>query len=361
MPVKGSLRKILAVDIGAGTQDILLYDEGETPENCISMILPAPTRRYVQQIERCNHDLFISGDAIGGGDIASALIRHRDKGFRVMMSEDAAFTLRNSLDQVRAFGIDIEVGGQPSCSNVQPGSMHLCEFDWSYVKQFLSYFGESGDIDCVAVAVQDHGVPPEPASNRAFRFKMIEQHLKGVGSLEGFAYALDTIPPCFKRMRAVATAAQHQCGCPVVAMDTCFAAILGCLEDRRSSIVVNVGNSHTIAAMVTGGTLSGLMEHHTSCLTTEKLDTLLERFIQGNITSEEVLNDGGHGAAILDAGGFDTTQPIMVTGPRRKLLQKSRLHVQCAAPHGNMMLTGPFGLVKGACHVLYPDSQRVPC
>ena len=37
--------KILAIDIGAGTQDVLLYDAQLTPENCISMILPTPTRR----------------------------------------------------------------------------------------------------------------------------------------------------------------------------------------------------------------------------------------------------------------------------------------------------------------------------
>ncbi len=358
MLMRRASRKILAVDIGAGTQDILLYDDEQTPENCISMILPAPTRRYVQQIEQCDHDLFISGDAIGGGGIASALIRHLKKGYRVTMTEDAAFTLRNSPEQVREYGIIID--SQPACGGSQPESMHLCEFDWSYVKQFLSFFGEAGDIDCVAVAVQDHGVPPEPTSNRAFRFNMIEQHLKQQGSVEGFAFALEAIPPCYKRMRAVATAAQLHCGCAAVAMDTCFAAILGCLEDSRSSIVVNVGNSHTVAATVTNGTLSGLMEHHTSCLTTEKLDTLLERFIQGNITSEDVLNDGGHGVTILDACGFDSTQPIMVTGPRRNLLQKSRLHIQCAAPHGNMMLTGPFGLIKGACHVLYPGSKGVP-
>jgi uncharacterized protein (DUF1786 family) len=356
--MKGSSRKILAVDIGAGTQDILLYDEGETPENCISMILPTPTRRYVQQIERCDHDLFINGDTIGGGGIASALIRHLGKGYRVTMTEDAAFTLRNSLEQVREYGIVID--GQPACGSAQPELMHLHEFDWSQVNQFLSFFGESGDIDCVAVAVQDHGVPPEPVSNRAFRFTMIEQRLKQQGSVEGFAFALETIPPCYKRMKAVATAAQLQCGCAAVAMDTCFAAILGCLEDTPSSVVVNVGNSHTVAATVTNRTLTGLMEHHTSCLTTEKLDTLLERFIQGNITSEEVLNDGGHGVAIRDACGFDGTQPILVTGPRRNLLKKSRLHIQYAVPHGNMMLTGPFGLIKGACHVLYPDGTSVP-
>jgi hypothetical protein len=55
--------------------------------------------------------------------------------------------------------------------------------------------------------------------------------------------------------------------------------------------------------------------------------------------------------ALLHPGRIDVPQPIIVTGPRRQLLKKSRLHVHFAAPYGNMMLTGPFGLVNGAFHL----------
>ena len=130
-----------------------------------------------------------------------------------------------------------------------------------------------------------------------------------------------------------------------------FAAILGSLEGRETALAVNVGNSHTVAAAFAGGRLTGLLEHHTGCLSAATLDALLTRFVKGKITSDEVLNDGGHGVALLEAGGIDIEQPIIVTGPQRNLLKKSRLHIHFAAPHGNMMLTGPFGLIKGACHV----------
>lgn len=350
-----SLQKILAVDIGAGTQDILLYDASLAPENCISMILPAPTRRFVQMIQRCDHDLFISGDPIGGGGIRTALTNHLRKGFQVTMTEDAAYTLRNNLEQVREYGIIID--DRSSAYPFLNGAMQFTEFDWPYVQPFLSFFGEAGTFDCVAVAVQDHGVPPESISNRAFRFSMIEQRLQEDNRLESFIYTSDGIPSCYKRMKAVARTACLSCNCAVVAMDTCFAAILGCLEDKTSAIAVNVGNSHTIAATVVDGMLTGLLEHHTGCLSGEKLDLLLERFINGAITSEEVLYDGGHGVTILDTGGIDADQPIIATGPKRNLLKKSRLHIHYAAPHGNMMLTGPFGLVKGAYYI-YTESKK---
>jgi uncharacterized protein (DUF1786 family) len=349
--------KILAIDIGAGTQDVLLYDAQLTPENCISMILPTPTRRYVQMIERCTGDLFISGDAIGGGGIAEALRRHRAKGYCVTITEEAAYTLRNDLNQVRNYGMVIGEGRPEERSHTM--SLEFDEFDWPHIKRFLSFFDESSDVDLVAVAVQDHGVPPEPVSNRAFRFKMIEQRLRQDNRLESLVFRLDDIPLCYRRMKAVATKAHLRCNCAVIAMDTCFAAVLGCLEERKSALAVNVGNSHTIAAAVTDGRLTGLLEHHTGCLSGDALDTLLERFMSGDITSEEVLRDGGHGVALLRPGRIDVPQPIIVTGPKRELLKKSRLHVHFAAPYGNMMLTGPFGLVKGAFH-LSSESNNTP-
>ncbi len=326
---------------------MLLYDAQLTPENCISMILPTPTRRYVRMIERCTGDLFISGDAIGGGGIAEALSRHRAKGHGVTMTADAAYTLHNDLNRVRTYGITIGDGLPDQRSHGM--SLEFDEFDWPQIKRFLAFFEESIDIDLVAVAVQDHGVSPEPGSNRAFRFKMIEQRLRQDNRLQSLVFGLEDIPSCYRRMKAVAAKARLRLHCEVVTMDTCFAAVLGCLEERGSALAVNVGNSHTIAAAVSDGRLTRLLEHHTGCLTGESLDLLLERFISGDITSDEVLNDGGHGATLLQPGPIDVPQPIVVTGPKRELLKKSRLPVHFAAPYGNMMLTGPFGLVKGAC------------
>ena len=35
--------RILAVDIGTGTQDILLFDSDREVENCLKMVMPSPT------------------------------------------------------------------------------------------------------------------------------------------------------------------------------------------------------------------------------------------------------------------------------------------------------------------------------
>ena len=55
--------KILALDIGAGTQDILLYDdEKKSVENCIKIVLPSPSQILAAKVREATQlcqDLYI--------------------------------------------------------------------------------------------------------------------------------------------------------------------------------------------------------------------------------------------------------------------------------------------------------------
>jgi uncharacterized protein (DUF1786 family) len=85
--------KILAIDIGAGTQDILL--------------------------------------------------RHLQKGYRVVMEESAAYSIRNDLGEVRSMGI--QVGKNPGpiiFKNLRSGRLI-----YSFLRVFLSNFGEDLEDD----------------------------------------------------------------------------------------------------------------------------------------------------------------------------------------------------------------------
>ena len=85
--------KILAIDIGAGTEDILLYDdEKNSIENCIKLVLPTPSRVFATSVRKftaLHKDLFVKGDVIGGGALTSALKNHLERGLRVIMTENA--------------------------------------------------------------------------------------------------------------------------------------------------------------------------------------------------------------------------------------------------------------------------------
>ena len=81
--------KILAIDIGAGTQDVLLFDSQKKVENCISFVLPTPSKSYAEKLKKIASHVFIHGDTIGGGALGRAILRHLQKGYRVVMEESA--------------------------------------------------------------------------------------------------------------------------------------------------------------------------------------------------------------------------------------------------------------------------------
>ncbi len=339
-------QKILAIDIGQGTQDILLYDPAKNIENCISLILPSPTALYSRIIERCGQDIYIHGSTIGGGRLTGALKNHLKKGYRVFMEAEAAASVRDNLDSVRQLGINI---GRPS-GDFNGARLFIREVDISCLQDFLAHFAEDMDVATVAVAVQDHGVSVEGKSDREFRFDMIAQRLQDNNAPESLACWAEEVPPFFTRMTSLVKSLRKEFSGPVLIMDTAFCAVLGCMEEYQSpSLIVNVGNDHTLCVLMKEGKIDGLLEHHTGMLTTEKLRDLVTRFSRHDITGREVYEDGGHGALYMSTEPFSFEQ-IIVTGPNRNKMRLAGLPAVFAAPGGNMMLTGPLGLVR-ACQL----------
>ena len=70
--------RILAVDIGTGTQDILLFDSSKLVENCVKMIMPSPTVLVAEHIARataCGQPILLIGVTMGGGPSKRAVLR----------------------------------------------------------------------------------------------------------------------------------------------------------------------------------------------------------------------------------------------------------------------------------------------
>ena len=62
--------KILTVDIGTGTQDILLYDSRLALENCFKLVVPSPTmmvHRQIREAARRGEPVLLYGVTMGGG------------------------------------------------------------------------------------------------------------------------------------------------------------------------------------------------------------------------------------------------------------------------------------------------------
>ena len=344
--------RILAIDIGAGTQDILLFDSQKKTENCISLVLPTPSKIFAEALKTAKTHIYIHGDTIGGGSLGRAILHHIQKGYRVVMEESAAYSIRNDLGEVKSMGI--EVGNKPETDHFQ--ELGIQEVNLSLLEQFLSNFGEDLKVDVIALAVQDHGVSPKEVSDRAFRFENMEKMLRKDNRPETFHFLEDSIPDYYLRMRSAVVAVRRASSAQVLVMDTCFSAILGCLDEVTGpSLIVNVGNGHTIAALLIEKKIQGLYEHHTHELTPEKMEHDLRLFVRGELDGRKVFEENGHGAITLKPlpGVFS----VFVTGPNRDLFRKTSFKYIYAAPGGNTMMTGPMGLVRAAQYWISTKSQ----
>jgi uncharacterized protein (DUF1786 family) len=340
--------RILVIDVGTGTQDILVFEAGTLIENAVQLIMPSPTALLAGRIKQATQDrvdLVLTGVTMGGGPDHWAVVAHLRSGLNVYATPDAARTFDDDLDRVVATGIRIvdrpdDVNG---ARRLELRDLYLAE-----LIQALRAFGVSAVFDAVAVAVFDHGAAPPGVSDRRFRFDYLRDQVeRGIG-LEGFGFLAAETPARMTRMQGVArtwTGPE-----PLFLMDTGPAAILGALDDAVVGatdpvVVLNLGNFHTIAALLDGRRIGGLLEHHTGELTRAKLERYLDALAAGTLSNDQVFDDMGHGALEL---GVVARSPkgLAVTGPRRGLLDGSPLHPHLAVPHGDMMLAGCFGLLR---------------
>ena len=337
--------RILAIDVGTGTQDIMIYDTEKELENSIKLVLPSPHLYVSQQMIEIENDIYFKGEIMGGGKIKKSILEHMEKGYKVVMEPNCARTIRDDLEQVKAIGIEIAEEGKDykDFTKITLGDINIKK-----LSEFLLGYDLEFDFDKIAIAVQDHGYN-ENMGDRDFRFEKIREKVKEPISPLEFGF-VDDLPDYFTRMQAVSRTIKNEgIGDLPLIMDTKFASIAGMCYDEvakklNSFIVIDIGNGHTTAASIEDGKIQGVFEHHTSSLTGESLERYMKRLASGEITHEEVHEDHGHGAHVLNP--ISKIEKVIVSGPKRELIEKTNLDWHHAAPGGDVMMTGTIGLIK---------------
>ncbi len=343
--------KILCIDVGRGTQDILLYDSEKNLENCMQLIIPSRAVLAGKALEQAimeDRDILFTGATMGGfplGRKFGEYVKRRD----VYATPDASMTFRDDPDVVREMGIKVISEDEAiGIKKKRIAHFEMKDVDIEGLSKAIKLMGEGAKFDGMAIAVQDHGAAPKGMSDREFRFQNYKKLLQGGRKLLDFCYKGDDVPDYLTRMKAVA---KSMVGVKkLLLMDTGIAAVLGSLEDEkvlsvRRKLLVNVGNGHTLAVLLDGEEIQALFEHHTSSLDAVKLHTYLKRLLKGEVTHEEVFADDGHGLYVKERARFGSVKVISVIGPNRALLKREGYYHP--SPHGNMMLAGSYGLMRG--------------
>jgi uncharacterized protein (DUF1786 family) len=348
---------VLAVDVGAGTSDILLTRPGQSLENAVKLVVPSPTQVAGARIAAATaggQTVVFRGPVMGGGAVTAAMKAHLAAGHAFVATESAAASFADDLDKVRALGARVVGDGAADelLRRLPPSDAAAVasgDLDGVALVDALRLLGVEPAFTAVAIAVQDHGFSPG-ASNRVLRFSFWQQAVAETRHIGDLFYAADAAPERLTRLRAAGVAAATLAdGGPTLVADTGPAALYGAMPHGvNDAVLVNVGNGHTVCLLALEGRVAGVFEHHTSCLDGPGLELRLRRWLAGDLDSDEVRADHGHGAVLSPgAAGRDPLRlPLVVTGPRRELLTGSELPFEVAAPHGDMMLTGCFGLLR---------------
>ena len=369
--------KILTVDIGTGTQDIFLYDSHLDLENGFKLVVPSPTmivHRRLQEATRLREAVLLTGVMMGGGPSHWAAEAHLRAGLRLYATPQAARTFNDDLEAVKEMGVQVVSEDEARRLPSSVTRLELRDFDFSAIARSLEPFGVRLDnLAAVAAAVFDHGDAPPGYSDRQFRFDYLDERLRAENRLSAFAYRAEMIPEIMTRLQAVATSAKG-IDAPLVVMDTAPAAVLGALHDPRVAerprvMIANVGNFHTLAFRLGSGGVEGVFEHHTGLIDLPRLESLLRALADGSLRHGDVFDDHGHGALVYSQEplplGIEESD-VVVTGPRRSLFKTNpknpeqasagsrlpALRPYFAAPYGDMMIAGCFGLLSAVGDVI---------
>jgi uncharacterized protein (DUF1786 family) len=345
--------RILAIDVGTGTQDILLFDSTQPVENALQLIMPSPTQIAAGRIRRATErerPVFLTGVIAGGGPCHWALEDHIRGGQRAFATPEAAATFDDDLGNVERMGVHLV--SEEEARSLDADLIELRDLDLGAVREAFAAFDVDSSLDGLALGCLDHGAAPPGYSDRLFRFDHLRRVVEGRNDLRAFAFRPEELPDYLTRARTLVACVDGDE--PVVFLDTGPAAALGALQDpnvseRDEQLVLNLGNMHALTFHLRGTRILSLYEHHTGEVTREQIEDFTHRLALGTLAHEEVFGSKGHGvyyATEREARDWEQESTFLaLTGPQRNKLRGSQLKPYFASPHGDMMVAGCFGLL----------------
>ncbi len=344
------MSRFLLLDIGAGTMDVLFYDQESDLH--YKAVAKSPVLYMAEIIANTPGNLLITGHEMGGGAVSSA-IKKRANEAEVVMTATAAATVHHHLEKVRSMGIKIIADDEAEYfqhSN-RYTLLTTTDVDVDRLKNIINGLSIPFKFDVIAICAQDHGLPPKGVSHLDHRHQIFKAALDNNPFPEALIYRQDEVPSTFNRLTAIAEKSRTLPTDEVFVMDSGMAAILGGSLDlqaksKQRMLIVDVATSHTVVAALEEDEIAGFVEYHTHDITVERLDYLIPALANGKLKHEQILQEGGHGAYTRKVFGFENAEAIIVTGPKRRLVKNSQLPMIFGSPFGDNMMTGTAGLLE---------------
>jgi uncharacterized protein (DUF1786 family) len=344
------MSKLLILDIGAGTMDVLYYDTESGQD--YKAVAKSPVLYLAERVKELPGDLLITGSEMGGGALSEVLIK-RARDSQVLMTPSSAATIHHDIGKVQSWGVGIvgEADAERLSRDPKYSVLTLGDVDPEPLRHIVQGLGIPFSFDVIGICAQDHGTPPEGMSHLDYRHTIFKASLDKNPFPHALLYEYNEVPVTFNRLTSMAKSAVLLPTEEVYVMDSGMAAILGATMDHQASLkqkvlTVDVATSHTVGAALMGGEIAGFFEYHTKDISPQRLESLLVSLADGKLDHTQILREGGHGAYIRQALGFRATEIIVATGPKRRFLENSGLPIHFGAPLGDNMMTGTVGVLE---------------
>ncbi|MBW1971799.1 MAG: pyruvate formate-lyase activating enzyme [Deltaproteobacteria bacterium] len=343
------MARILTIDVGAGTMDILWVDTEK--KLLYKLVAKSPTMFLAEKILSSQKDIVITGVEMGGGAIANA-IKEKAKEKKVVITKSAAFTIHSDLSRVKSYGVRI-VDDNENLKELNKKEWDYFEtkdIDPERIYAILETIGVEPFVDIIGVAVQDHGRPPKGLSAIDFRHEIFKKSLSNNPYPWTFIFNDNEIPAYLTRMKAVVKSVKKLNPSSIYIMDTGMAAITGAYLDDLSMVkdivvVLDIATSHTLGATLIKGEVAGFFEYHTKGINSSIISSYVKALADGKLIHKKVVEEGGHGAFIRKLVGFENVEAIIATGPKRDIIKDIDLKIHFGSPIGDNMMTGAVGLL----------------
>lgn len=342
--------RFLILDIGAGTMDLLYYDSGSGIH--YKAVCRSPVLTIAEKAVDTKGDLLVTGKEMGGGSI-SKILKGRVKKDVVIMSGSSAATIHHDPERVRSSGIRVVEDKEAEELIYDKHYAHLIvgDLEEERVKSIIKGLGVPFSFDVVGICAQDHGIPPTGVSHLNYRHDIFKANLDKTPFPHAMLYRGDEVPGTLNRLTSIAESAKVFPAEEIYVMDSGMAAILGASLDpgarlKERILVLDIATSHTVGAALERGEMAGFFEYHTIDISLGRLESLLIELADGKLKHGKILEEGGHGAYIRKAFGFQAVEIIVATGPKRSLVENSKLPIVLGAPLGDNMMTGATGVLE---------------
>lgn len=352
----------LAIDIGAGTMDILYYDFNTREQ--YKAVIKSPAVTFAEKVQKAQSPLLITGVEMGGGK-AKSVLKEKANRYHVVMTKKAAATISHSYEAFSSYGIDV-IDEKEEKKYPSPEYLHIKaeDIDIQLLRSITHSFGVPFSFDSIGVCAQDHGWPPEGYSHLDFRHDILEKGLKNFPNPASLLYREDEIPEYLNRLTSIARSARSLPADEIYVMDSGMAAIAGGCCDRRlgrrkTFTVIDIATSHTLIAAVVNDEIAGFAEYHTRDINRDLIKDLIIKVAQGETEHQQILEQGGHGAYSNKKAGINAVEYVIVTGPKRHLLleEKDTSFIE-GAPMGDTMMTGTAGIIDSILKRKYKRSLK---